>query len=97
MNYHTACSVMSAMRCLLYPQKQASFSTVAMSALCQKADIQAAIGYYCWWARVLSSWIITRETYPPTISASDRRRCCDSGFLTYCIGRNLSDAARYWS
>jgi hypothetical protein len=44
-----------------------------------------------------SSWIITRETYPPTISASDRRRCCDSGFLTYCIGRNLSDAARYWS
>jgi hypothetical protein len=24
-----------------------------MSALCQKADIQAAIGYYCWWARVL--------------------------------------------
>jgi hypothetical protein len=34
-------------------QKQTLHSEIAMSALPPKADIQAAFGYYCWWARVL--------------------------------------------
>jgi len=29
-----------------------------------KADIQAAIGYYCWWARVLKLWSITHVKLP---------------------------------
>src|SRR5262249_54862669 len=62
-----------------------------MSALCQKQTFRPLLDIIVGGQGCSSSWSITHETSPQTISASCSRRCCIAGAATHRIGAGLSN------
>src|SRR6516164_4067923 len=78
--------------CPLYPQKRTLGLNRVMSALCQKQTFRPLLDIIVGGQGCSSSWSITRETSPQTISASGSGHRRAPGRLADRKGANLSDA-----